>query len=143
MTPIDMVQVSHQVGFKHKSYSTIGKVCKTPSHYSCILYTINAQVSQLGNKTQYFEVTMVNTRQGKRLKHAPVKETLSIPSPSSSPSKKHAWSPEVLDVDDSDGAAEQILKWTRTTGKMFLNVKSKSDTFSQTQNDFLNEYLTQ
>ena len=77
------------------------------------------------SKPDIFEVSTVETRRGKKLAHVPVKELVSlpVPSPTSSPSKKRTWSPEVVEHGGDDGSTtDQIPKRSRTSRKVSISV---------------------
>ena len=78
-----------------------------------------------GSKPDLYEVMTIQTQRGKRITHAPVKDslTLSTPSPGTSPSKKRAWSSEVVENDNYDNiTTDQILKRSRNTGKVSVKI---------------------
>ena len=67
----------------------------------------------------------IQTQQGNRITHAPVKDslTLSTPSPGASPSKERTWSSGVVENDNYDNiTTDQILKRSRNTGKMSVKI---------------------
>ena len=102
------------------------------SNYSHLLSTLPAhttysmpKIRDSGSKPDIFEVSTVQTRRGKKLAHVLVKELVSlpVPSPTSSPSKKWTWSPEVVENGGDDSSTvDQIPKRSRTSGKVSINV---------------------
>ena len=100
-----------------------------------------------GPKSDMHEVMIAQTRRGKRILQVPVKDSQPLPSPSrsASPSKKRVWSPGGLAHDDYDNSADQIPKRSRIAGKVRMNIdvnRISSTKYEQTQNDFLEEYLS-
>ena len=71
-----------------------------------------------------FEVTTIQTQQGKCYTHVPVKDTLPIltSSPNASPLKKQTWPLDVVENEDYDNmTTDQTPKHSRTTGKVSMN----------------------
>ncbi len=83
------------------------------------------KIRDSGQKPNIFEVAVTQTRRGKRITHVPVKDPISLPSPSrtASPSKKRAWSPGAHEPDVAyDSVADPTPKRSRTSGKVCINV---------------------
>jgi hypothetical protein len=96
-------------------------------------------------KSRVFEATTRHTRRGPRIVNVPVENPRTPTSRNSSPSKKRAWSPGGLhDDDDGDLPSFQEPKRSRRTGKVgvpYTTISRLFNTFSQTQNAFLREYV--
>jgi hypothetical protein len=82
------------------------------------------KIRDTGSKSDIFEVTITQTRRGKKITQVPVKdsEQPAAPSRNASPSKKRAWSPGILDPNDDGPPTDQIPKRSRTGGKVCINV---------------------
>jgi hypothetical protein len=96
-------------------------------------------------KTQLFEGTSIQTRRGQKFVNVPVHTppTPRSTSRSISPSKKRAWSPGSLQPGE-DNPTFQLPKRSRRSGKVGSDdiiPLELSDVFTQTQNEFLDEYL--
>ena len=99
---------------------------------SCLLFALPAhttysmpKIRDSGSKPNIFEVATIQTRWGKKLAHVLVKGLvlLPVPLPTSSPSKKWTWSPEVVEHGGNDGSTvDQIPKCSRTARKVGINV---------------------
>ena len=82
------------------------------------------KVRHSGPKPDIFEVTATQTQRGKKIAHAPVKDSQPSPARSrtASPSKKRALSPGELDLnnDYDDNPTDQVPKRSRMSGKVSI-----------------------
>jgi len=106
------------------------------------------KTSGRGRKSRVFEAATVHTRRGEKLVNI---EVQSSPTPQSlsrnaSPSKKRVWSPGISqDNNDDELPSMQPPKRSRKSGKVVICVtisQQHSHTFIQTQNEFLEDYLS-
>ena len=122
-------------------------------HTTLTLYSYPSmpKIRDSGPKSDTFEIATTQTRRGKRVTHVPVKDSPPSPSPSRSislsPTKKRAWSPGAHAFNnDYDIVMDPISKRSRTGRKVcknFHRIRLLSDYLLQTQNEFLQEYLSQ
>jgi hypothetical protein len=82
------------------------------------------KIRDSASKADLFEVTTTQTRRGKRITQIPVKELHSSPTPSlsTSPSKKQAWSPGILEHNADHSPPDQIPKRSRMSSKVRISL---------------------
>lgn len=102
----------------------ISHFCPWLAFFHYLSAHIMPKVRDSGPKPDIFEVTSTQTRRGKKIVHAPVKNSEPSPAPSrtASPSKKRALSPGDLDFDNDydNNPTDQVPKRSRISGKVSI-----------------------